>query len=64
MRPKYAELLDHAFLETARAERRFDMGTFVRDVLQLAEEERSRVLQNIDLENPVSAAADAVTPDC
>lgn len=62
-RPKYPDLLAHAFLEAARNERHFDMGAFIKEVMGVAERERESVLQGIDMQAPVNAALGAMTLD-
>ncbi|KHN70840.1 Dual specificity mitogen-activated protein kinase kinase 6 [Toxocara canis] len=62
-RPKYPDLLAHAFLEAARNERHFDMGAFITEMMGVAERERESVLQGINMQAPVSATLGAMTLD-
>ncbi|VDM45385.1 unnamed protein product [Toxocara canis] len=46
-RVKYPALLAHPFLDQARNDEVFDMGTFVTEILDMSEQERKSVLQRI-----------------
>ncbi len=48
-RPKYADLLAHPFLRNANADTDFNMGTFVTEILELNDKERTAVLAGITL---------------
>lgn len=57
-RPKYPDLLVHRFLDDARNDREFPMGAFIQEILGVAERERESVLQNFNIETPVSSSVD------